>query len=311
MLDVSLMIEGQDGLTWPRWQRLARATEELGFAGLYRSDHFTNPDGPVKPALELWASLTWLAGHTERITFGPVVSPVSFRDPVVTAWQAVAVHDLSGGRLRLGLGAGWQEREHRSFGYNLLDLDDRFGRFEEGLKVIRGLTRRDEPVTLDGEFYHLETASFAAGPDSAGAPPITIGGNGPKRTLPLVARYADEWNAVFVAADRFADLNGTLDQEIAQAGRKPADVRRSVMTRVVMATNDAEARAKLDGRDPEEMRDRGALVGDGAAIVDALGRLQEAGASEVMLQWTELDGIAGIETLASQVLGQRELTARR
>lgn len=303
MLDVSLMIEAQDGLTWLRLRRLAEAAEGLGFAGLYRSDHFTNPEGPVKPALELWTSMTWLAGHTERIAFGPVVSPVSFRDPVVTAWQALDVNDLSQGRLHLGLGAGWQEREHGSFGYDLLDLDARFGRFEEGLKVISGLIKRDAPVSFDGDFYHLDDAVFVAAPDGAGAPPITIGGNGPRRTLPLVARYADEWNAVFVTAERFAGLNATLDQEIEKAGRTPGDVRRSVMTRVVLAKDDTEARNKLDGRDPRELRDRGALIGNGSAIVDALGRLQEARASEVMLQWMELDDIDGIEALASEVLG--------
>ena len=121
MLDVAIMIEGQDGLNWQRWQRLAAAAEDLGFAGLYRSDHFTNPTGPHLDALDLWTSLTWLAGHTTRIEFGPMVSPVSFRNPVVTAWTAAAVDDLSGGRLQLGLGAGWQEREHRSFGFELLD----------------------------------------------------------------------------------------------------------------------------------------------------------------------------------------------
>lgn len=305
MLDVSLMIEAQDGLTWPRLRRLAEAAEGLGFAGLYRSDHFTNPEGPVKPALELWTSMTWLAANTKRISFGPVVSPVSFRDPVVTAWQAVAVNDLSQGRLHLGLGAGWQEREHGSFGYDLLDLDARFTRFEEGLKVVSGLIQRDQPVSLKGEFYHLDDASFTAGPDDAGPPPITIGGNGPKRTLPLVARYADEWNAVSATAERFAELNTTLDQELAQVGRKPADVRRSLMTRVVLAQDDAEARTKLDGRDPHEMRERGALVGTGDQIVEGLGRLEEARASEVMLQWMDLDDIAGIEALASQVLGSR------
>ncbi|HKG27446.1 MAG TPA: LLM class flavin-dependent oxidoreductase, partial [Thermomicrobiales bacterium] len=98
MPDVAIMIEGQDGLNWERWQRLAAAAQDLGFAGLYRSDHFTNADGPHRDALELWTSLTWLAGHTRRIEFGPMVSPVSFRNPVITAWTAAAVDDLSGGR---------------------------------------------------------------------------------------------------------------------------------------------------------------------------------------------------------------------
>ena len=106
VLELAIMVEGQDGLTWPRWQRLARAVEELGFAGLYRSDHFANPEGPYLDALDLWASLNWLASHTSRIEFGPLVSPLSFRQPVVTAWQAAAVDDLSGGRLRPWFGGG-------------------------------------------------------------------------------------------------------------------------------------------------------------------------------------------------------------
>ena len=106
MLEVAIMIEGQDGLNWPRWQRVAKAVEELGFAGLYRSDHYTNATAPDKDSLELWVSLTWLASHTSRIQFGPLVSPVSFRHPTMTARMASAVDDLSDGRLTLGMGAG-------------------------------------------------------------------------------------------------------------------------------------------------------------------------------------------------------------
>src|SRR5512137_2445052 len=136
MLEIAIMLEGQNGLNWPRWQKLAAAVEALGFAGLYRSDHFTNADGPDQDSLELWVSLTWLATHTRRIEFGPLVTPVSFRHPTLTARMAAAVDDLSDGRLTLGLGAGWQEREHTNFGLELLGLKERFSRFEEGLEVI-------------------------------------------------------------------------------------------------------------------------------------------------------------------------------
>lgn len=109
-MEIALMVEGQNGLNWPRWQRIAQAAEDLGFVGLYRSDHYTNASGPDLDSLELWVSLTWLASHTSRIEFGPIVSPVSFRHPTMTARMAAAVDDLSGGRLQLGLGAGWQVR---------------------------------------------------------------------------------------------------------------------------------------------------------------------------------------------------------
>ena len=105
MIEVAIMLEGQNGLTWERWQRVARAVEDLGFVGLYRSDHYTNANPPDKESLELWVSLTWLASHTSRIEFGPMVSPVSFRQPTMTARMASAVDDLSNGRLHLGLGA--------------------------------------------------------------------------------------------------------------------------------------------------------------------------------------------------------------
>src|SRR5574338_120784 len=111
MLEIAVMIEGQNGLNWPRWQKIAHLVEESGFAGLFRSDHFTNSNLSVKDSLELWISLTWLASHTKRIEFGPLVTPFSFRHPVHTARMAAAVDDLSNGRLTLGLGAGWNERE--------------------------------------------------------------------------------------------------------------------------------------------------------------------------------------------------------
>jgi F420-dependent oxidoreductase-like protein len=302
VVELAIMVEGQDGLNWPRWQRLAEAVEELGFAGLYRSDHFTNADGPVLDALDLWTSLGWLASHTNRIEFGPLISPVSFRHPVVTAWTAAAVDDLSGGRLRLGMGAGWQEREHRTFGFDLLEADRRFVRFEEGLAVVRSLLRGDEPVSFAGEFYRLDEALLLPRPRQPGGPPIVIGGNGPKRTLPLAARYADEWNAVFAPAARFVELNAHLDGLLAEAGREPGEVRRTLMTRVLFGRDEAALRTKLEGQSVTEAREEGLLVGGAEELVEQVGELGEAGVERVMLQWLELDDIDALEALASSVL---------
>jgi F420-dependent oxidoreductase-like protein len=303
MLEVAVMIEGQDGIGWDRWKRLGRAVEDLGYAGLYRSDHFTEPAGPPKDALELWASLTWLADNTERIEFGPLVSPVSFRHPVVTAWQAVAVDDLAGGRLRLGIGAGWQEREHETFGFDLLDTGGRFARFEEGLEVVTGLLRGGEPVSFAGEFYNLRDAVLLPRPPRPGGVPIVIGGNGPRRTLPLVARFADEWNGVFVTAGEFADLNARLDGLLREAGRPPGEVRRTLMTRGVFGRTQAEVDRKLDGVPREDLPDA-VVVGTADEFVDRLGRLSEAGVQRVMLQWLEVDDVEGLEALAGTVLPQ-------
>ena len=304
VLDLAIMIEGQDGINWTRWRRLARAVEDLGFTGLYRSDHFTNPTGPYLDALELWASLTWLADNTSRIEFGPLVSPISFRHPVITAWTAAAVGDLSGGRLRLGLGAGWQEREHRTYGFELLDTDRRFTRFEEGLEVVTRLLRSEEPVSFDGEFYQLRDAALMPRPPVTGGLPIIIGGNGPNRTLPLVARYADEWNAVFVSAPQFAQLSARLDELLRAAGRSPERVRRTLMTRVVFGRTTAEVERKLGGDSRERLHTGGVIVGAPNEIVEQLGVLAEAGVQQVMLQWLEVDDVDGLEAFAWSVLPQ-------
>jgi F420-dependent oxidoreductase-like protein len=303
VIEVAIMIEGQNGIDWMRWQRLARATEDLGYAALHRSDHFTNPAGPNLDALELWASLTWLADNTERIEFGPLVSPVSFRHPAVTAWQASAVDNLAGGRLRLGLGAGWQEREHESFGFDLLDTGRRFARFEEGLEVATRLLKGDGPASFDGEFYRLRDAVLSPRSPRPGGVPIVIGGNGPRRTLPLAARYADEWNAVLVTADRFAELDARLDELLREAGRPPEEVRRTLMTRAVFGRTEADVDRKLGGAPRDELAPA-IIAGTADEFVERLGRLSEAGVQRVMLQWLEADDVDGLEAMSDSVLPQ-------
>ncbi len=302
MPEVAIMIEGQDGIDWPRWQRLARTVEDSGYAGLYRSDHFTNPSGPVKDALELWSSLTWLADNTNRIEFGPLVSPVSMRHPVITAWQASAVDSLAGGRLQLGIGVGWQEREHESYGFDLLDTDRRFARFEEALEAVTRLLRNDDPVSFDGEFYRLRDAVLMPRSPRPGGPPIVIGGNGPRRTLPLAARYADEWNAVLITASRFAELNATLDGLLEEAGRPPEQVRRTLMTRAISGRTEADVERKLGGQSADELREAGIIVGIGPEVAEQLSRLDEVGVQRAMLQWLEADDIDGLEAMAESVV---------
>ncbi len=303
-MDIAIMIEGQEDLNWPRWQRIARAVEDLGFAGLYRSDHFTNPNPPDLDSLELWISLAWLASHTSRIEFGPMVSPVSFRHPVWTARMAKDVDNLSGGRLILGVGAGWQEREHTNFGFDLLAIPERFARFEEGLEVITRLLREEKAVDFQGEYYQLQDALLLPRPERPGGTRILIGGNGEKRTLPLVARYANEWNGVFIPAARYATLSARLDQLLAEAGRAPQEVRRSLMTRVVFGRTDAEVHTQIEamGTTSEAARERGLVIGTGAEVQEQLGRLAEAGVQRVMLQWMALDDLDSLAALAGAVL---------
>lgn len=296
------MLEGQNGLNWTNFQRIARAVDDLGFAGLFRSDHFTNTDAPDIDSLELWVSLTWLASHTKNIEFGPMVSPVSFRNPVFTARMGKDVDDLSGGRLVLGVGAGWQVREHRNFGFDLLDVGPRMDRFAEGLEVISSLLRSDTPVDFSGEYYRLQEAILLPRPQRAGGPRLLIGGNGPQRTLPLVARYAEEWNGVFLPASRYAELSKQLDELIVKEGREPKSVRRSIMTNVIFGRDDAEVARKLGDRDASALKERGILVGTKAALEDQLGVLAEAGVQRALLQWMDLDDIDGLEAFARAVL---------
>ena len=309
MIEVAIMIEGQNGLNWPRWKRIAQAVEDLGFVGLYRSDHYTNADPPDKDSLELWVSLTWLASHTDRIEFGPLVSPVSFRQPTMTARMAAAVDDLSGGRLTLGLGAGWQEREHNNYSWDLLDIPGRFARFEEGLEIITGLLKRDEPIDFEGNFYRIYEGILLPRPTRPAGPPILIGGNGPKRTLPLVAKYADEWNAVYIPPDEILQRNSELDTLILDQGRQPSDIRRSLMTGCIFGSDSAEVNQKVKDRTEDKFTSkdlvgRGLAVGTPDEIVEQLGKISQAGIQRVMLQWLDLDDLDGLEVMATRVLPQ-------
>ena len=300
MLEIAIMIEGQNGLTWRRWQDIARLVEDAGFVGLFRSDHFTNGNPPEMESLELWTSLTWLASHTSRIEFGPLVTPFSFRHPVHTARMAAAVDDLSNGRLVLGLGAGWNEREHHLFGFDLLEVDPRFDRFQEGLEVVTRLLQSDIPVTFEGRYYRLYEAILLPRPQRPGGPRILIGGNGPNRTLSNVVHYAGEWNCVQLPPHEFARLNERLSEMLVEAGREPESARRSMMTGCVFGKDDAALKKKVSsyGRSLEELRRRGIVAGSLDAVKDQLKALEQVGLQRIMLQWLDLEDLDGLEALA-------------
>lgn len=300
---VSIMIEGAWGLNWPRWKRLVQAVEEYGFDGIYRSDHFLDgKEGSYQDALEAYISLAWAADNTERIELGTLVSPVSFRDPRIMAWQAAAVNDLAKGRLRVGLGAGWQDIEHEAFGFDLGSLDERFARLEEGIQVVKGLTRSEEPISLDGERYPLKEAKLEPRFPDINTPAIIVGGNGPKRTLPLVAKYADEWNSLGINNDDFRERNTLLDELLDAEGRKRKSVRRSQMIGTIIAKDQATLNADEDADRFDEMRARGAVIGTPSEVVEILSKKAEAGIEAVHLQWMDQDDIAGLELVAREVL---------
>lgn len=305
MTQIGIMIEGQDGLTWERWGRLLQAAEDFGYQCLFRSDHFTNDAPPDKDSLELWTSLTYAAVSTKRIEFGPLVAPVTFRHPALTARMAAAVDDLSGGRLVLGLGAGWNEYEHKKFGLPFYDRPTRFDRFTEALELTGRLFLSDAPVSYQGKHFSLDDAQLLPRPKRPGGPPILIGGKGPNRTMPLVAKYADEWNGVFIPLETYKERAALLDDLLRQNGREPGDVKRSLMTQVIYGKDDTALQNKLairGGKPADELIAHGLIVGTAAAITDQIGKWVEASVERFMLQWIDQDDIDGLEQIARDVL---------
>lgn len=314
-MKLAITIEGMCGLTWPRWKRLVSETEQMGFAGLFRSDHFTLTAPPDLDSLELIVSLTYLASQSQQLHFGSLVSPLSFRDPVFLARQAMALDDLSGGRMILGLGAGWIEREHTMFGYNLGDVSTRMDRFEEGLEVITRLIRSDEPVTFEGRFYQLRDAHLLPRPQRA--TPVLVGGNGPKRTLPLVARYADIWNCEVASPDVFKERSALLDELLHAEGRQPNEVKRTMMLSLICwrDQDDLERRmAHLRANVPqfadmptEELVEffrtvLAGILGTPESVTEQLRAYASAGVEELMMSWFSTGDIEGLETIAEHVL---------
>lgn len=300
---LTVMIEAQEGLTWERWQAPGRTTEDAGYAGLFRSDHLTGLAGdPRQPSLDAWASLTWLASHTRRIRFGPMVCPLTFYHPALLAKRAAAVSALSGGRLDFGIGAGWHEGEHAMFGIPFPSLKERLDRLECGARVIRALGH-GQPITLEQAHYPLrEAQSFPLPP--GGAVPLIVGGRGERRTLRVVAEHADEWNVTRVTPEEYATKCRVLDQHCQAVGRDPKTIRRSLMVPIVTGRRPAEVTTRLHRartilpRLPEDAagwRDAAFLYGNLDEVRDGLACWEAAGIQRFMLQvldMTDLDMIA-------------------
>jgi alkanesulfonate monooxygenase SsuD/methylene tetrahydromethanopterin reductase-like flavin-dependent oxidoreductase (luciferase family) len=202
----------------------------------------------------------------------------------------------------LGLGAGWQEREHTSFGYDLLGVKDRFERFREGLEVVRLLTRSSEPVSFTGKYYTLDEAMLMPRSPRMDGPPITIGGAGPKRTMPLVAKYADEWNSVHLAVDVYKERSAMLDRLIEQEGRSPSAVRRSMMGSIFIGATDADVAARLGGRAKTDVLASGQFAGTPSEIVEQLRPYLDAGLDGFKLRILDLDDVSSLELIASEVI---------
>ena len=307
---VGIMIEGQEGLTWERWQRLARAVEAGGYESLFRSDHLTGLFGEsTRASLDTWASLVWLATGTSRIRFGPLVCPLTFYHPALLAKRAAAVDQLSGGRLDLGIGAGWHEPEHRMYGIPFPSMKERLDRLECGARLIRALWK-DEPVTLEQPYYPLVAARCEPRP-VRGSLPLIIGGRGERRTLRIVAEYADEWNTTRLTFEEFVAKRRVLEEHCWAVGRDPETIRNSLMVPIIVgrtpadvATRLARARA-LFPRIPEDeagWRAAAFLYGTPDEVRRDLQRWRDLGIRRVMLQMLDMEDFAALDLMVREVL---------
>ncbi|HZV94481.1 MAG TPA: TIGR03560 family F420-dependent LLM class oxidoreductase [Candidatus Nitrosocosmicus sp.] len=307
---VGIMIEGQEGLTWERWWRLAQAAEDLGYESLCRSDHLTGLGGESRrPSLETWASLTALATRTRRIRFGPMVSPLTFYHPAILAKTAAAIDALSGGRFDLGIGAGWNEHEHSMYGVPFPPLKERMDRLECGARVIRAL-EAPEPVTLDQPYYPLKKAESHPRPPK-GRLRLVVGGRGEKRTLRIVAEVADEWNVTRLDVEGYRAKRQVLAEHCRAVKRDPETIARSLMIPLAIGRDSAEvdrrvakARAVFpalpDGQ--AAWRAAGFLAGPPAQVIEDLRRWDGAGMQRVLLQMLDQEDIGALELFAREVL---------
>ncbi len=290
------MIEGQEGVSWGDWVRLATLAEAHGLDGLFRSDHYTAIIRPRAAALDAWATLAGLAVVTDRIRLGTLVSPSTFRHPSVLARMATTVDHISGGRVELGMGAGWYEREHLENGFPFLDAKQRFELFAEQVEiVVRSFT--ETGFDHRGAAYALADQTALPEPVQRPHPPLVLGGSVRPRFAALAARYATEVNTLGATNDELRERKKRLDEACEAADRDPASLGFSVMAACFVGSDRAEAidrvRAFLDlggdddRPDPEELlleRQGRWLAGTVEDVIERIEELREIGVTRVFLQ---------------------------
>jgi F420-dependent oxidoreductase-like protein len=297
------MIEGQEGVTWPQWLALARACEEHGVPALFRSDHLLNLDGlhPEREALDAWSTITALAAVTSTLRLGTLVTPATFRHPSALAKAVVTADHVSGGRVELGLGAGWHEREHEAYGFPFPPVGERMDVLEEQLEVVLGAWA-DGPFSFAGAHYALRDLDARPKPVQRPHPPLIMGGSAGPRSAALAARHADEYNSPFPTLEQVAERRARVAQACADAGREPIPF--SVMTGVVVGEAHARRLAERRGGDPGELlRDPppGWIAGDLDGVAGRLAALREAGVHRVMCQHLVHDDLDFVALLGREL----------
>lgn len=312
------MVEGQQGVTWQDWLGLAGACERLGLEGLFRSDHYFSGYGASgRGSTDAWTLLAALAARTERLRLGTLVSPVTFREPALLAKAAVTVDEISGGRVEIGMGAGWWEEEHTGHGFAFHDVDGRWQRLEEQVAIVHGLLT-EGLFTFEGRHYTLRDVEFLPKAVQRPHPPLVLGGTtvGP-RMRALIGRYADEFNTVGgtpeEVAGRFTRARDGFDEH----GREPAGLVTSFMTWFFVAATEQEYLKKLErarSLDPSagpfdayrKDIERDCIVGTPERAAERLSEYVAAGVQRVFLNHELYDDLDMLELVATEVLPRVE-----
>ncbi|GAA5044863.1 LLM class F420-dependent oxidoreductase [Streptomyces similanensis] len=305
-MDLRIFTEPQQGATYDTLLTVAKATEDLGFDAFFRSDHYLRmggADGLPGPT-DAWITLAGLARETRRIRLGTLMTAGTFRLPGVLAIQVAQVDQMSGGRVELGLGAGWFEEEHKAYGIPF--PKEKFARLEEQLAIVTGLWATEVGETFDfrGTYYELTDSPALPKPAQARIP-VLIGGHGATRTPRLAARYADEFNIPFASIEDSERQFGRVRAAAEQAGRDPGDIVYSNALVVCVGRDEQEIarRAAAIGREVAELRANG-LAGTPAEVVDKIGRYAETGSRRIYLQILDLADLDHLELISAQVQSQ-------
>jgi alkanesulfonate monooxygenase SsuD/methylene tetrahydromethanopterin reductase-like flavin-dependent oxidoreductase (luciferase family) len=292
------MIEGQEGVGWDDWLTTARAVESAGLHGLFRSDHYTSFHAEPGPALDAWATICGLAARTERIRLGTLVSPATFRSPSELARVAVTADHISGGRVDVGVGAGWFEKEHKQNGFPFPPTPERFAMFAEYVDVLVRSWSAEE-FDHQGKFFTLEGQRALPAAVQSPHPPLIFGGRGGPRSLALAARFADEYNVAFLLPEEASALRSRLDDACRSRGRDPDTLPLSMMTLVAAGEDRADAEDRLARmltrfRAPPERSHVGSLED----VESSLRTLQSAGVSKIYVQHPDLQDVPSVALLA-------------
>ena len=306
-MDFRIFTEPQQGATYDDLLKVARTAEDAGYDAFFRSDHYLvmgDGDGLPGPT-DAWTTLSGLGRETSRIRLGTLVTSATFRLPGVLAIQVAQADQMSGGRVELGLGAGWYEEEHRAYGIPFPPVKERFDRLEEQLEIITGLwtTPVGSRYSFHGEHYQLEDSPALPKPVQSPRPPVLIGGGGPRRTPALAGKFADEFNMPFASIEDTEKQFARVREAVVAAGRQPDELTWSNALVVCVGRDEAEVRrrAATIGRDADDLRENG-LAGTPDEVVDKLGRYAEVGMERVYLQVLDLADLDHLELVAAEVM---------